>query len=273
MTNGHDAQIPGAGNYASVNGLNMYYEIHGTGQPLVVLHGAFMTIGTMGELVPELAKTRQVIAVELQAHGHTADIDRPLSYEQMADDVAALLQQLEIEEADVFGYSTGGGVALQVAIRHPEVVRKLVAASSSYTSDGLYPEVRSTIETITPELFAGTPLLEEYTRVAPNPDDFPTLVAKVKQLDGKPFAWPPEDIRAIEAPTLLIIGDSDGTRPEHAVEMFRLLGGGVFGDIAGLPNSQLAVLPGTTHVGLVERSDWLVSMIGEFLDAPMPEAE
>jgi pimeloyl-ACP methyl ester carboxylesterase len=274
MTNGHEASAPGAGNYASVNGLNMYYEIHGSGDPLVVLHGAFMTIGTMGELVPELAKTRQVIAVELQAHGHTADIeDRPLSYEQMADDVAALLRHLEIEEADVFGYSTGGGVALQVAIRHPEVVRKLVVASASYTSDGLYPEVRSTIETITPEFFAVTPVLDEYTRVAPDPDGFPTLVAKIKQLDMEPFAWPPEDIRAIEVPTLLIIGDSDGTRPEHAVEMFRLLGGGVFGDIAGLPNSQLAVLPGTTHVGVVERSEWLVSMIGEFLDAPMPEAE
>jgi pimeloyl-ACP methyl ester carboxylesterase len=162
MTNGHEASAPGAGNYASVNGLNMYYEIHGSGEPLVVLHGAFMTIGTMGQVVPSLAETRQVIATELQGHGHTADIeDRPLSYEQMADDVAALLRHLEIEEADVFGFSMGGGVALQVAVQHPEVVRKLVAASSSYTSDGLYPEVRSTIETITPELFAGTPLLEE----------------------------------------------------------------------------------------------------------------
>jgi pimeloyl-ACP methyl ester carboxylesterase len=267
------ANTPPQTGYAPVNGLEIYYEIHGTGQPLVLLHGAYMTIGTMGEIVPELAKTRQVIAVELQGHGRTADIDRPLSYEQMADDVAALLRHLEIEEADVFGYSMGGGVALQVAIRHPEVVRKLVAASSSYTSDGVHPEVWATIETITPEVFAGTPWSEEYTRVAPNPDDFPTLVAKLKQLDGEPFAWPPEDIRAMEAPTLLIIGDSDATRPEHAVEMFRLLGGGVFGDVAGLPNSQLAVLPGTTHVGLVERSDWLLSMIGEFLDAPMPEEQ
>jgi pimeloyl-ACP methyl ester carboxylesterase len=278
MTNGEDARALRASGYASVNGLNMYYETHGTGQPLVVLHGAFMTIGTMGELVPELAKARQAIAVELQGHGHTADIDRPLSYEQMADDVAALLRYLEIEEADVFGYSMGGGVALQVAIRHPEVVRKLVAASASYTSDGLYPEVLSTIETITPELFAGTPLLEEYTRVAPNPDDFPTLVAKLKRLDGQPFAWPPEDIQGISAPTLLIIGDSDGTRPEHAVEMFRLLGGGVMGDLAGLPKSRLAVLPGTTHFvppgfGVLDRADWLLSMVGEFLDAPMPEGQ
>jgi pimeloyl-ACP methyl ester carboxylesterase len=164
MTDGEDARTPGASGYASVNGLNMYYEIHGTGQPLVVLHGAYMTIGTMGQIVPELAKTRQVIATELQGHGHTADIDRPLSYEQMADDVAALLRHLEIEEADVFGFSTGGSVALQVGVRHPEVVRKLVPTSTSYTSDGLYPEVRETIETITPELFAGTHFFEERAR-------------------------------------------------------------------------------------------------------------
>jgi len=137
--------------------------------------------------VPELAKSRQVIATELQGHGHTADIDRPFSYEQMADDVAALLRHLQVDEADLFGFSMGGGVALQVAIRHPEVVRKLVVASASYTSEGLYPEVGEAIETITPELFEGTPLLEEYTRVAPNPDDFPTLVAKPKQLDIEPL--------------------------------------------------------------------------------------
>ena len=261
------------GNYAEINGLNVYYEIHGAGKPLVVLHGAYMTIDAMGEIVPELAKNRRVIAVELQAHGHTVDIDRPLSYEQMADDVAALLRHLGIEEADIFGYSMGGGVALQIAIRHPEVVGKLVLASVTYNNDGIYPEVLEAIETITPEAFAGTPWREEYDRLAPNPEDFPTLVAKLKELDLTFVGWPPEDIQAIEAPTLLIVGDSDVIRPEHAVEMFRLLGGGVAGDLAGLPNSRLAVLPSTTHVGLVERSDWLVSIIGEFLDAPMPEAE
>jgi pimeloyl-ACP methyl ester carboxylesterase len=278
MTNGHKAPAPGSGNYASINDLMMYYEIHGTGRPLLVLHGAYMTIDSMGEIVPSFAESRQVIATELQGHGHTADIDRPLTYEHMADDVAALLHHLGFEETDIFGYSLGGGVALQVAIRHPEVVRKLVVASASYTSEGLYPEVGEAIETITPELFAGTPLLEEYTRVAPHPDDFPTLVAKLKQLDMEPFAWPKEDIRGIEAPTLLIIGDSDGTRLEHAVEIFRLLGGGVFGDIVGLPKSQLAVLPGTTHFvppgfAVLDRADWLASMIGRFLDAPIPETE
>jgi pimeloyl-ACP methyl ester carboxylesterase len=266
------------GNYAEVNGLNMYYEIHGAGEPLVVLHGAYMTIDAMGEVVPELAKSRQVIAVELQGHGRTADIeDRPITYEQMADDIGALLRHLAIEKADVFGYSMGGGVALQVAIRHPEAVRKLVVASASYTSDGMHPELLEMIPTITPEIFAGSPIEEAYLRTAPRPEDFPTLVAKLKQLDMEPFAWLPEDIRGIAAPTLLIIGDSDAIRLEHAVEMFRLLGGGVMGDMGGLPKSQLAVLPGTTHFvppgsGVLDRAGWLLAMIPPFLDAPMPEA-
>jgi pimeloyl-ACP methyl ester carboxylesterase len=257
------------GSYAEVNGVKMYYEIHGTGLPLVVLHGAFMTIGAMGAIVAALAEARQVIAVELQGHGRTADIDRPLSYEQMSDDVAALLRHLGIERADVFGYSMGGGVALQLAMRHPELVQKLVVASASSTSDGVHPEVWEGIEQITPELFAGTPWKEEYDRVAPNPDAFPTLVEKMKQLDSQPFTWPPDEIRAIAAPTMVMIGDSDGTTPEHAVELFRMRGGGVFGDLAGLPSARLAILPGTTHVGLIHRADWLAPMIGEFLDAPV----
>ena len=266
-----------AGNYAEVNGLNMYYEVHGTGRPLVLLHGAYMTIEAMGEILPKLAETRRVIAVELQGHGRTADVDRPLSYEQMADDVAALLGHLGGDDADVFGFSMGGGVALQVAIRHPEVVRKLVVASASYASDSMHPELLEMIPTITPEAFAGSPIEEAYLRTAPNPDDFPTLVAKLKRLDMEPFAWPPEDIRGIAAPTLLIVGDSDAVRLEHVVELFRLLGGGVMGDLAGLPKSRLAVLPGTTHFippgsAVLDRADWLASMIGEFLDVPMPEA-
>jgi len=265
------------GNYAEVNGLNMYYEVHGTGRPLVLLHGAYMTIEAMGEILPKLAETRRVIAVELQGHGRTADVDRPLSYEQMADDVAALLGHLGGDDADVFGFSMGGGVALQVAIRHPDVVRKLVVASASYASDSMHPELLEMIPTITPEAFAGSPIEEAYLRTAPNPDDFPTLVAKLKRLDMEPFAWPPEDIRGIAAPTLLIVGDSDAVRLEHVVELFRLLGGGVMGDLAGLPKSRLAVLPGTTHFippgsAILDRADWLASMIGEFLDAPMPEA-
>jgi pimeloyl-ACP methyl ester carboxylesterase len=251
----------------------MYYEIHGAGRPLVLLHGALMTIEGFDKLLPSLAKTRQVIAVEQQAHGRTADIDRPFGYEQMADDTAALLRQLGIEHADLFGYSMGGGIALQVAIRHPELVRKLVLAAPAYGPDGFYPEVLENIRNLKPEDFAGSPWLEGYARVAPDPEGWPMLLAKVRQLVGDFEGWPPEAIEAIEAPALVIVADSDVVRPEHAVELFRLLGGGVAGDLAGLPRSQLAVLPGTTHVSLVERADWLTPMITEFLEAPMPEVK
>ncbi|HET6949362.1 MAG TPA: alpha/beta hydrolase [Acidimicrobiales bacterium] len=249
--------------YAPVNGLEMYYEIHGAGGPLVVLPGAYMTVELMGDLVPALAKSHQVIAVELQGHGHTADIDRPFSYEQLADDTAALLGHLGIEQADVYGYSLGGGVALQVGLRHPRRVRKLAIVSASSSSDGMYPEVVEGIENITPELFAGTPWREAYDRTAPDPSAFPALVEKLKQLDMASFDWP---IDELAAPALVLVGDSDGTRLEHAVEMFRRLGGGVFGDLAPeLPSSQLAILPGTTHVGMLERADWIASMVTTFL--------
>ncbi|HBY94154.1 MAG: alpha/beta hydrolase [Ardenticatenaceae bacterium] len=264
----------GKGKYAAVNGLQMYYEIHGTGRPLVLLHGALSAIETsFGKVLPSLARTRQVIAVEMQAHGRTADIDRPLTIEQMAEDMATLLRQLGIEQADFFGYSMGAGIALQIAIRRPDLVRKLGVAAVTYNRDGFHPGLLEGIERLTSEDLAGSPFQEEYARLAPNPDDWPTLIAKVKQLDRELQDWPPEAIQSIKAPTLIMIGDSDIVRPEHAVEMFRLLGGGVAGDVAGLPNSQLAVLPGTTHVTLVERADWLVSMIEAFLDAPMPEGE
>jgi pimeloyl-ACP methyl ester carboxylesterase len=249
--------------YAPINGLEMYYEIDGAGGPLVVLPGAYMTVELMGDLVPALAKSRRVIAVEFQGHGHTADIDRPFSYEQFADDTAALLERLGITRADVYGYSLGGAVALQLGLRHPQHVRKLALASASYSSDGLYPEVIDGIENITPELFDGTPWREAYDRTAPDPSAFPTLVAKMTRLDLTPFDWP---IDELTAPVLILIGDSDGTRLEHAVEMFRRLGGGVFGDLAPeLPASQLAILPGTTHVGMLERAGWISSMVTTFL--------
>ena len=275
MINSDDARKSGAVGYASVNGLQMYYEIHGTGEPLVLLHGAFSAIGTsFGELLPSLAERRQVIAFELQAHGRTADIDRPLSIEQLAEDVAAALGQLGIERADIFGYSLGASVALHLAIRHPDVVRKLVLASVTYNLSGVHPGLMEGLADMKPEMMFGSPWHEEYTRIAPNPDDFATLFAKKTQMDRNLKDVPAEVIESIEAPTLLIIGDSDLVRPEHAVEMFRLLGGGVFGDTpAGLPNSQLAVLPGTSHVTLVSCADLLLSIIPPFLDAPMPGAE
>jgi pimeloyl-ACP methyl ester carboxylesterase len=251
----------------------MYYEMHGTGQPLVLLHGAFSAIGTsFGKLLPGLAQTRQVIAFELQAHGRTADIDRPLSLEQMADDVAAALRHLGIERADLFGYSLGASVALHTVIRHPDVVRKLVLASVTYNLDGVHPGLMEGFGDMTPEMMFGSPWHDEYMQIAPHPEHFATLFAKKTQMDQGIQDVAAKTIRAIHAPTLLIIGDSDLVRPEHAVEMFRLLGGGVFGDMPpGLPNSQLAILPGTSHVTLIDRAKLLLSMIPTFLDTPLPE--
>lgn len=261
------------GKYVNVNGLNMYYEIHGEGRPLALIHGAFSAIGTsFGKLLPELAKSRQVIAFEMQAHGRTADIDRPLSIEQMADDTAAALQQLGLERADLFGYSMGAAIALHVAIRRPELVRKLVFASATYNLEGVHPGLMEGLAEMRPEMMFGSPWHEEYMRIAPRPEDFATLFAKKTQMDREIKDLPAESIKALKTPTLIIIGDSDLVRPEHAVEMFRLLGGGVFGDMAGLPNSQLAVLPGTTHVTVVDQVDLLIPIITRFLDAPMPEA-
>jgi pimeloyl-ACP methyl ester carboxylesterase len=273
-----DPQTPVQTGYAPVNGLSMYYEIHGRGRPMILLHGAYMTIDSMGPILPGLAATRQVIAVEQQGHGHTADIDRQITYEQMADDTAALLAHLGVDKADIFGYSVGGGIALQLAIRQPAVARKLVVASASYTSDGMHKVALEMFPSITPELFAGSSIEQAYLRTAPNPDDFPKLVEKLTRLDTTPFAWPADDIRRIAAPTMILLGDSDGVRLEHAIELFRLLGGGVMGDLEGMPTCQLAVLPGTAHfvppgLGLLDRAEWLLELIPPFLDAPMPEGD
>jgi pimeloyl-ACP methyl ester carboxylesterase len=263
----------GTHGYAPVNGLQMYYEIHGSGRPLVLLHGNLSTIGVdFGRMLPGLARDRRVIAVEQQAHGHTADIDRPLSIRQWADDTAALLRYLDVEQADFFAYSSGTGIAMELALQQPRLVRKLVLASVAYRLDGLHPGLTDGMDELQPEHLAGTPFEEDYARTAPNPGDWPRLVEKIKQLNRQLPEWPAEAVRSITAPTMLVYGDSDIVRPEHAAELFRLLGGGVPGDVAGLPRSRLAVLPGTTHVTLVHRADWLVPMVTEFLDAPMPEA-
>ncbi|HET6823991.1 MAG TPA: alpha/beta hydrolase [Anaerolineales bacterium] len=263
----------GKSGYVSVNGLEMYYEIHGEGQPLVLLHGAFSAIGTsFGKILPGLAERRQVIAFELQGHGRTADIDRPLTIEGMMEDVAAALPQLGIEQADVFGYSSGASVALHLATRHPNLLRKLVLMSVSYTLSGVHPGLMEGLGEMKPEMMHGSPWHDEYMRIAPRPEDFPRLFEKKSQMDRQIRDFSEEEVRGIKAPTLLIIGDSDLIRPEHSVEMFRLLGGGVFGDTpAGLPNSQLAILPGTSHVSIVDRADWIVPMVNEFLDAPVKD--
>lgn len=263
--------------YADVNGLEMYYEVHGSGgQPLVLLHGGLVTIELMfSQLLPVLAQSRQVIAVELQGHGHTALGDRPLSYEQMADDVIALLEELGIANADLFGYSLGGGVALQVAIRRPEAVRKLVIASAPFRTDGWAPEILGSMAALNPEAataMMATPLYEAYASVAPNPDDWPALVTAVGQLTtAQPYDWSTE-VAAITAPILFIYGDADSVQSDHYLDFFQLLGGGVIGDLGQVANIQLAVLPGTAHSAVFFRTDLLLAIVPPFLDAPMPEA-
>jgi pimeloyl-ACP methyl ester carboxylesterase len=210
--------------YAPVNGLRMYYEVHGTGRPLVLLHGAFSAIGTsFGKVLPGLAATRQVIGLELQGHGRTADIDRPLSLEQLAEDTAALLRYLQLEQADVFGYSVGAAVGLRLALRHPELVRRQALASVSYTADGLHPGLLEGLANAKPEQMYGSPWHEEYLRLAPHPEQFDRLFAKKTRMDRETADLPAGAIRAIEAPTPLVLGDADIVRPEHAVELFRLL--------------------------------------------------
>jgi len=250
--------------YAPVNGLTMYYEVYGGANgkipPLVLLHGGGSTIETsFKKILPALAKTRQVIAFEQQGHGHTADIaDRPFTFEQSADDTAGLLRHLKIGKADIFGYSNGGHIALQMAISHPVLVRKLVVESAMFHRDGGDPGFWNSFEhakldDMPPEL------REAYLGVAPHPEDLPTFFAKSVQRMLNFKGWTPEDLQSIDAPTLVLIGDHDIVRPEHAVLMFRLL-----------PNAQLAILPGTDHMTIVNRSDWLVSMIETFLDSPSP---
>jgi pimeloyl-ACP methyl ester carboxylesterase len=259
--------------YAPVNGLQMYYEIHGAGEPLLLLHGAFGAIDLWGPILTSLASRHQIIAGEFQGHGHTADIiERPLAYEQLADDVAAVMEHLGIANADVVGYSMGGTTGLQVAIRHPELVRTLVAVSPNYRSDGYYPELLAGLQMMTRDTFTGTPQEAAYLRHAPNPDDFPLLIEKQTVLP-QAFAFAEVDVAAIVAPTLLIYGDSDVVRPEHAVALFRLLGGGVPGDLVGLPSAQLAILPGITHGTIVlEHLEDLLTVIEAFLEVPMPDA-
>lgn len=259
---------PAKKGYALVNGVNMYYEIYGSGQPLVLLHGAYSAIGTsFAGIIPELAKKRQVIALELQGHGHTADTDRPISLEYLADDVAGLLRYLKIPKADLLGYSLGAGVALQTGIRHPEVTGKLILVSVSYKAEGIYPQLLAMLPSLTPEMMNGTPWKKEYDSIAPKRENFPRLVIKLKKLNESLQDVSPNTIKAIKAPVMLVIGDADIIRPEHTVEFFRLLGGGVIGDMAGIPNARLAVLPGTSHAVIMQRSSWLAAMADEFLDA------
>jgi pimeloyl-ACP methyl ester carboxylesterase len=260
--------------YADVNGMKMFYEIRGRSDPgqvpLVLLHGAISATGTsFGPLHDMLAQTRQVIAIEQQGHGRTGDIDRPMSVQAMADDTLALLAGLGIERVDLFGYSLGAGIALNIMTNHPAAVRKAVLASVTYDKSGLHPDMFSEPgpkESDRPENDLQAPFEQEYRALAPDPDHWPVLLAKVQAMEFPELTR--QDVAAIDVPILLIVGDSDIVTLEHAVAMFRLLGGGVLGDLAPMPAAQLAVLPGTSHIGMTRRADMLVPMIRPFLDAP-----
>lgn len=263
------------GNYAPVNGLQMYYEIHGSGDPLVLIHGGYGVIGMFTELLPALAESRQVIAVELQAHGHTADIDRPLRLDLLADDIAALITHLGLDRADVAGFSLGGGVGLQTAIRHPKLVRKLVVISAPAASTGWYPELTAGMAAMSLEtqvqMMSDMFMHEVYRQVAPRPEEFPTLVAKTRQLMLIAYDWT-ADLATITAPTLIVVGDSDFMPLSHAAEMFEKLGGGKTDERGNiLSPSQLAVLPGTTHLSILSRTDLLLPILTLFLDAPLQQ--
>lgn len=260
-------QAPTTGS-APVNGLKMYYEIHGSGEPLVLLHGGFMTITNNWEgWIGELSKTRKVIAVEMQGHGRTADIPREPSGENLADDVAALLDYLKLSRADVLGYSMGGGVAMQLAVRHPDRVHKVVVLSAPFRRDGMVEGGSEAIQQITAELFKGTSIETEYQRLSPTPDQFSKFVEHMVAADAKAKDLTAAELRATTAPMLFIHGDADGIRLEHVAEMFRLKGGGTHGDMGPRTASRLAVLPDTTHVTLMQRASIIIPMVNDFLDA------
>jgi pimeloyl-ACP methyl ester carboxylesterase len=258
------------GGRVEVNGMQMYYEVSGTGDPLVVLHGAYMNIPSMGAIIPRLAATHKVYAIEFQGHGRTTDIDRPITYPNLADDVAAFMDKVGLAQADVFGYSMGAAAGLQLAIRHPQKVRKLVAASVAYDVRGWQPAFLAFIPQMNVEMFLSLPFAADYRKLAPNPDGFPALVAKLIQLEKEPMAWE-ADVTALRTPVLIITGDADVATLEHSVAMFRLLGGGGMGDMGQpLPASRLAVLPATSHTAVITQADLLHALIEPFLKGETP---
>jgi len=261
-------------NYAQVNGINLYYEVHGEGEPLILLHGGIGAIEMFGEVLPLLAEGRQVIAVDLQAHGRTVDIDRPLSLEAMADDIATLIQRLYFAKVDIMGYSMGGAVALQTAIRHPALIRKLVVVSCPCKRSGWYPEIvagMSQMGAAAAEPMKQTPMYALYAQIAPRPEDWALLLTKMGEMLRKDYDWS-QDVQSIKAPTLIVVGDADSVRTSHAAEFFELLGGGkVDGgwDGSGMSNARLAILPATTHYTIFS-SPALAAAVIPFLDTPTP---
>jgi pimeloyl-ACP methyl ester carboxylesterase len=268
----------GTGAYADVNGISLYYETYGSGRPLVLLHGGLGSGEMFGPIIPRLAESHQVIAVDLQAHGRTADVDRPIALETMGDDIAALVGHLGVGRPDVMGYSLGGGVAFQVALRHPGLVRKLVVVSVYLRSDAVYEAMRSQqgqLSAAAAPRLRETPMYELYRRVAPRPEDFPRLLDKMGAWMAEDFDFS-DQFRALQVPTLIVAADADLFPPSHAVEAFELLGGGQqdggwMGEGRPAGGHALAILPGLQHYTIFA-SPLLAEAALAFLDAPEGEA-
>jgi pimeloyl-ACP methyl ester carboxylesterase len=262
----------GVGQYAEVNGINLYFETHGTGQPLILLHGGLGSGEMFGPTLTELAQQHQVIAVDLQGHGRTADIDRPIDIRLMADDIAALIDHLRLDKPDVVGYSLGGGVALFTAVKYPDKVRRLVLASAHARRDAIPPEMlaqQAQVNAAAAEFLKDTPMYELYQRVAPRPEDFPRLLDKVGESMAQDYDYT-EDVRSLQVPTLLVAADADMAPPSHYVEMFKLLDGGLrdggwMGEGRPKGGHALAILPGLTHYNLAV-SPLFAAVTLDFLD-------
>jgi pimeloyl-ACP methyl ester carboxylesterase len=260
------------GQYTEVNGINLYYETHGTGRPLVLLHGGLGSGEMFGPVVPALAEHYQVILPDLQGHGRTADIDRPIDVRFMGDDIAALIDHLELDSPDVVGYSLGGGVALRTALQHPDKVRRLVAFSAAIRRSATYPEIleqQGQVGADAAEFMKETPMWELYQRVAPRPEDFPRLLDKIGKAMAVDFDFT-EEVRGLQVPTLIGAADADMAPPSHFVETFKLLDGGLrdggwMGEGRPRGGHALAIVPGTTHYNVFD-SPLIVPIVRAFLD-------
>jgi pimeloyl-ACP methyl ester carboxylesterase len=272
MTTESTTQNTGTGEYAEVNGINLYYEVHGTGRPLILLHGGLMMGELFGPVIPLLAQRHQVITVDLQGHGRTADIERPIDVRLMADDIAALIGHLRLDKPDILGYSLGGGVALQTAVNYPAMIRRLVAVSANIRRDAIPAEMlaqQGQVNAAAAEFMKDTPMYKEYQRVAPRPQDFPRLLEKMGQSMAKDFDFS-EDVRGLQVPTLIVAADADMAPPSHYVEVFKLLDGGLrdggwMGEGRPKGGHALAILPGLTHYN-IGSSPLLATVTLAFLD-------
>ncbi len=255
---------------AHVNGIDLAYRISGSGKPLVLLHGGFGSYEMFGPNTDALAAGRQVIGVDLQSHGRTPAVDRPMQFETMADDVAALIRHLGHERADVMGFSLGGGVALRTAIQHPESVRRLVVVSTPFKRSGWHPEMVAGFDQMGPEIaepFKQTPMYQTYRTIAPQVEDWPTLITQVTTMLKLDYDWA-DEVRRLPMPVMIVVGDADGLPPSHAVEFFELLGGGrrdAVWDRSGMTRHALAILPRLTHYD-IDVAPALAATVASFLD-------